>query len=462
MRAALINAVIVGTAAAAPSTRPAISIYPRVTPARGTQTIELDVVDHTAQPIAVCANEWHCLALEIKDAHGAWVAWQGPIAPPLPMSAKDFVVIPPQQQRVVFALPVTRTGSTRDFQIGVAHRFASLPARTEYRFTYQLDRDATAFVAQAKLGAVARGPDGSSASPMTLVTLDDPDIIAAVKAGAPDAEIYVQPGDAALVGQLDPLLAASDYSVAESAVRCVAATETPEAVDRLLGVLARSQNMQLRNVAANGFRKSHPRVRAPKLIEALAHEQDDGVAASIVLALGELDDPSLVPQLQVAHAARHRKPIDPTHPTWGADFAFELAGARLHDVTAVQALHERMRVASAAFAERTDALAGLFREAAYTHNPAVALLVTDFFNDNRYGARNKPYIDGPAPRNAREARALIDAENHAYERVADDALFAVLGFFPDEPWGIEPSLRRFTADEQRRVRAVVARRAKAP
>jgi hypothetical protein len=445
------------TAVAGP--QPAISIYPNVASNHGTQTITLAVVNHTAAPIAVCGSEADCLTIEIKDAHGTWVAWEAvPGAAPTP-SANDLVVIGAGESRDVFAIPVVRIGTTRDFTVGRAHRVAHLPSKTDYRFTYALDAAARAAFATVTR-TIAAGPEHSSASPMKLLTLDDAEIAAAVKAGEPGVSAYVRAGDVALLKLLDPLLDSADFAVASSAMYCVIATEVPEAADRLLRLLAHSDNEQLRSYATHGFLTIHPRVLAPKLLAALATETSEYVTSGLVLGIGAMDDPTLLPQLRDAHTHHPAAPTDLDHPDWGTEF--ELAGARLGDPAAIKALGTRAHAVAAHMRDRDGALADLFRQLPYTHSAAVAQMLTEFFVDKRGGSRNAPERDGPPPRDAAAAKAMADAEARAYVRVADDALWAITQIFPDEAWGLTGGLRGYTDDEQQRVKAIVARRLAAP
>ncbi len=449
---AVVVAVASGNAMAAPPPRTPSVLYPRIERARGAQTIVLSINNTSGRPLRVCTNPRHCLRFEVKNADGTWTS--GDLASDAPVdhapADTDFTTVPADALRDVLRVRVARVGATRDFKIGDARVVPSLPPYTEYRFTYELDPDAKRTAARLK--GVVTGPLTSGAGPMILWTPDRDEIVAAIprpgeRPGTNSPELHVQPGDAAILPMLEPLVASSDFTTASLAIKAVAQTDLAQAVALLERGLSRQTNFQLRGEIAEALHELGAKVSLDTWKRVLAAYPEEWIVLRAAVALGDLGDPAAIPLLAKLRGTvpdggvpRH---LDPR-------FTVDRALARLGDPAATRRVIDALAVRGE---DRDD----LLRELPYVKSVPVAKAIAKLLAATDKGSRVKPYVHGRAPTTAAQRAAIARFERDAYVRIADDAAFAIARMFPAAIKGFDPSpLRRYTPAELEAVARAVA------
>lgn len=443
MRSMLTTALLAATlAASAPAPAEKVLVYPRVELKDGLPVLTLNVWNRESAPRTVCVDP-SCLTLKYEASKGAWAVWHPTPKPDAkPLEASAFVQLKADEQRDLFVM-------------GAQLPITPAPVTFEYRAT----AEAVAFAAGLDSAPLVKGPLGPSSSPTVVVSMTQAQALAAVLRGEFNAHLHLRPGDASVLNPLEAGFHDADARKQEEIARAVIQTGVAEAAPVLVRLAQETKSTQVRATAIHGFAVIHPASFAPELARLasdplvtkseLPELLQSGLARAIALSKAP-DALGLLAKLQTT--LEFAPVMSQTSPEHSLAFALPISRIRAGDGKAVAPLVGRLKKA------RPEVLAQALRATPFAKSKELGCALAGFLDDPRAGMRIAPFREYAAPRTPEQRKAIDDFEKNAYDRVQDEALFAIVQLVPEARGDLAVgAFRRVAADELAAARKRLAK-----
>ncbi|MGC4119076.1 MAG: hypothetical protein QM765_31820 [Myxococcales bacterium] len=410
-----------------------VLLTPRVELKKGLPVLTVSAWNREAAPRWVCVDP-ACLTLEYEETRGVWKTWEPTPKPEAAkvLDASAFARLAPEESRDLFVL-------------GAILPVPSAAVRCEYRAT----EPAIAAAAKLGLAPLVAGPLGPASSPTIVETRSQHEALNGVLRGDFNAYLHLRPGDASVLGLLELGFKGAEPRKQEEIVRAVIQTEVPEAGPVLLRMARETKGTQVRAEAVRGFLSIHPPDLVPELAKLASDPAVTGfefpelLQSNLVRAIALSGAPSAGAELaRLEKTLKYSAAFAETAPETSLAFALPVSRLRVGDSKALAPFVARLK------RTRPEVLAQALRATPFAQSRELACALAPFLDDARPGMRIAPFREYAAPRTPEERKAIDEFEKNAYDRVQDEAAFALAQLVPAARGGLELSRYRKLSAEQ--------------